>query len=50
MTSAEISKRETSRTRSGPSLIDTSDLWLDHARGVFIGGSDHRKDGIALGY
>jgi gamma-glutamyltranspeptidase / glutathione hydrolase len=25
-------------------------IWLDHARGVFIGGSDHRKDGVALGY
>lgn len=25
-------------------------IWIDEARGVLLGGSDHRKDGMALGW
>jgi gamma-glutamyltranspeptidase/glutathione hydrolase len=25
-------------------------IWMDHDRGILLGGSDHRKDGLALGY
>ena len=25
-------------------------IWIDHARGVLLGASDHRKDGAALGF
>jgi gamma-glutamyltranspeptidase/glutathione hydrolase len=25
-------------------------IWIDHERGVLLGASDHRKDGMALGY
>jgi gamma-glutamyltranspeptidase/glutathione hydrolase len=25
-------------------------IWIDHARGVLLGATDHRKDGVALGF
>ncbi len=25
-------------------------IWMDHGRGVLLGATDHRKDGLALGY
>jgi gamma-glutamyltranspeptidase/glutathione hydrolase len=25
-------------------------IWIDHQRGILLGASDHRKDGIALGF
>ncbi len=24
-------------------------IWIDHERGVLLGATDHRKDGVALG-
>jgi gamma-glutamyltranspeptidase/glutathione hydrolase len=25
-------------------------IWIDHERGALLGATDHRKDGVALGY
>jgi gamma-glutamyltranspeptidase/glutathione hydrolase len=36
--------------RAGQPIGGGQLIWLDHARGVMVAGSDPRKDGCALGY
>jgi gamma-glutamyltranspeptidase/glutathione hydrolase len=36
-------------TRPENPLGTAQAIWIDHARGVFRGGADGRRDGIALG-
>lgn len=47
---AELTRRGHRVVRSGQPIGGGQMIWVDHAQGVLVGGSDPRKDGCALGY
>lgn len=47
---AELEARGHETRWSDEPLGGCQAIWIDHERGVLWGASDHRKDGIALGY
>jgi gamma-glutamyltranspeptidase/glutathione hydrolase len=49
-TKAELERRGHQTRWAVEPLGGCQAIWLDHKRGVLWGASDHRKDGIALGY
>jgi gamma-glutamyltranspeptidase/glutathione hydrolase len=47
---AELARRGHQIEMSDPPLGGCQAIWIDNDRGVLIGGSEPRNDGIALGY
>lgn len=46
----DLEKRGHSTAWANDPIGGCQAIYIDHERGVLIGGSDHRKDGLALGY
>jgi gamma-glutamyltranspeptidase / glutathione hydrolase len=47
---AELARRGHQIEIADPPLGGCQAIWIDNERGVLVGGSDPRRDGIALGY
>ncbi|NUB17312.1 gamma-glutamyltransferase, partial [Azospirillum brasilense] len=48
-TAAELARRGHAVVRRDEPMGGGQAIWIDHAAGLLIAGSDHRKDGCALG-
>ncbi len=46
---AELARRGHAVKVADEAIGGAQAIWIDHARGVLFGASDHRKDGLALG-
>lgn len=46
---AELARRGHAVKVAHEAIGGAQAIWIDHARGVLFGASDHRKDGLALG-
>ncbi|MBY3756885.1 gamma-glutamyltransferase family protein [Azospirillum formosense] len=49
-TAAELARRGHAVVRRDEPMGGGQAIWIDHAAGLLIAGSDHRKDGCALGF